>query len=1167
MDRKVAQSRCPERRRPRWAAPGLIVAMVLAGGCGTSSRPERERAAVSPRRTFVVREITVEQGVAFLSDLGLPEVTPAPEFRRLLSGGTAEELEKAAIVLDLVDVNDRYVIRPIAPAAAVRTLPSNEQIATAIGEIAIGTFAAPPERGTRARAIIDIHQGAVLAIVPARLWPDIRAVIESGGKAARQRRTETPKDEPNRVAASAVGGKSSDSPAKPASPDIARERTPPESPVVGPTREPPPSDVNQAGPETAEQPQPEPAAADSEGSPPAPPSVGRRIPSRTKAAQTRTQADSEIGGGSLKPQQKGGNAPGPVPGRLQVPLDNGDDVLELSLPEKVNLVQLIDLVGEYLHLDCVYDAEKIGSQVVTLKLHSKIQSEMRVRDLYSLLETILKFKGLVMTRHEGNLVTIVPAAEVMDADPQLVDPNMPSVQAGDVVVTRVFRLRHVEVSSVTNLLQTMKLGVAVSPIEENQTLFITCYAQRMGRIAQLIEMVDKPGEPKEFRFRQLKYTVASTLAQKILGLAQELRSIPITIAAPVKEAPEGPSRAVRRLPSPSGPAPAPPPTDSGVYLDVDERTNRVLMVGLRAQLATVEELIEALDIPEQDVRTLSVYAIKHLNAADVMTKLGDLGIINKPAPTKKTPARGAPSAEPVAAAQETPTEELQAVLLETLNALLVNATREQHHRIQTVIECIDKSPQDLRVLRVYHIQHAEAADVMDKLKRLKIIEAAGESGERLTAAAPAAPATPGKTAPAETETPPQAVVLETANSLLVRATEGQHAGIEATIRHIDIQPREETIPYEIYFLENQDPEQLAEVLGKLVQETVKDKEGKIEKVVPKTQDQIVIVPDKTTYSLIVYASRKNQEWITKLVRQLDKRRPQVLIDCTLVEVTKSDAFSYDLNVLKSAPDLGSTSPITGVEPNVLGKFVQWGSGSLSAFYADNEVQALLTAMQSKNYGRVLAKPKLLVNDNQQGKIETKDTTYVEISSSIPVNSGAAGNQTSLVQTSVNYSPYEAGITLDITPHISEGDMLRLDIVLTRSDFLKSTATKPPNTRSNKVDTAVTLPDGSTVILGGLMKMNQNKGGSKIPILGDIPLFGGLFRSINNEDTQSKLYVFVKAEIIRPAEPAGKGMDQLTALSERDRSAFERSEQQFQAYEDWPGVKPKPVEPAKVLETH
>jgi type II secretory pathway component GspD/PulD (secretin) len=116
-----------------------------------------------------------------------------------------------------------------------------------------------------------------------------------------------------------------------------------------------------------------------------------------------------------------------------------------------------------------------------------------------------------------------------------------------------------------------------------------------------------------------------------------------------------------------------------------------------------------------------------------------------------------------------------------------------------------------------------------------------------------------------------------------------------------------------------------------------------------------------------------------------------------------------------------------------------------------------------------------------------------------------------------------------------------------------------------VDTQVTLPNGSTVILGGLLKMNQNKGGSKVPILGDIPLIGGLFRSINNEDTQSKLYVFVKAEIIRAAETAEHGIKDLERLSERNRTAFEGHELEFQNLQDWPGIKPKRVDPPKVLD--
>jgi general secretion pathway protein D len=520
----------------------------------------------------------------------------------------------------------------------------------------------------------------------------------------------------------------------------------------------------------------------------------------------------------------------------------------------------------------------------------------------------------------------------------------------------------------------------------------------------------------------------------------------------------------------------------------------------------------------------------------------------------------------VAAAQM---EEMQVTVLDATNSLLVNATDEQHARIATVLEHVDVVQQDLRTMKTYEIKHIDAEEVKKQLTEFEIIGKKAKSPEK-PAGAPAAgaPAATGDAGSAESAGmhEPQVSVVESTNSLLVNATDFQHARIASVIQHVDTVAREDAIPYEIYFLENQEPEHLAEVLQKILQETVQDKEAKIEKTVRRIDEQIVIVPDKNTFSIIVYASMKNQEWISKLIKSLDKRRPQVLIDATLVEITKADAFTYDLNLLGGTPTLASTSSITGADPNlIVGQVFQSADGFFTAFYGDEHIQALLQAMQSKNYGRVLAKPKILVNDNEQGSIKTTDVTYVETSSSIPVTSGTVGPQTNLVQTAIKFEPYEAGITLDITPHISEGD-LRLDISLTRSDFLETEdPKKPPNTRSNEVTTKVTVPDGSTIILGGLLKLNQNKGGRKVPILGDIPLIGGLFRSINNKDTQNKLYVFVKAEIIRSGDHTGKGMDQLKAISERDRAAFEDHEREFQTYQDWPGIKPKPVEPAKVLD--
>jgi general secretion pathway protein D len=207
-----------------------------------------------------------------------------------------------------------------------------------------------------------------------------------------------------------------------------------------------------------------------------------------------------------------------------------------------------------------------------------------------------------------------------------------------------------------------------------------------------------------------------------------------------------------------------------------------------------------------------------------------------------------------------------------------------------------------------------------------------------------------------------------------------------------------------------------------------------------------------------------------------------------------------------------------------------------------------------------------VNDNEPGQISTADITYVKKQSSIPVTAGTAGQQNTLIQTQVDYQEYEAGITLNITPHISEGDLLRLVIELERSDFReKADPEGPPNKTTSNLGTAVTVPDGSTIILGGMVKLNQSKGGSGIPILSNIPIIGGLFRTINNSDIQSKLYIFVKAEIIRPADGIEEAMRDLENISERNRTAFERHELEFQKYQSWPGIEPKPVNPPKVLD--
>ncbi len=996
-------------------------------------------------KIFPLKYISVEQGRKYLADIKIGTVSHIPGSAALLVRSQPDELLKAMTILNLVDSQEQFAVRTVFPATATKKLPSNKKIAAKVGNISIGSFSNPPAVNAKARAIVDIHNGAVLVIAPVRLMERILSVVRQLSSSD------------NRLTQSRLG-------------TADKWKTP------------------------------ELASLDVSGL-----NFARKGKIQTQPNTVATMLEQEM------PE-----LPAAVKSYETKSIPNGEDTLQLALPETLAITDFLGFAGEHLNLTYLYDPLKVKGNI-TLRPHGKLRGPIKLKELYPLLESVLQFHGFVMTRR-GDLVSIVPAIEAQNIDPDLY-PDAKDIEIGDAVITRVFKLQHIDTTNAKNLLDGMKLVVDVRPIPETKTLIVTGFTYRMPRIEAILDLVDRPGEPKKFRFRQLRYTMAQTLAPKIQTLAEQLGTISITIAA----APPGPYRqsakkpgettaqytarirqeqalAARRRQQPT--TPTAEPAKPTVYLDFDERTNRILMIGLDEQLDEVEELIDTLDVAQQDLRTLKLYKIEYVDAEEARKKLEELGIIT-PSPMTSYPysSRLTDGTKPT-----------------TTQAARAQAARTQAARTQRTD-----------------------------------IETEALAGE------------------------PQVVVVEPTNSLLVNATAEQHVQIATIIDYVDSEMQEDEIPYKVYPLENQSPDHLAGILEPLIQETVLDKEGKIESVIRKQDEQITIVSDPNTFSLIVYASKKNQEWIATLIEKLDKRRPQVLIDVTLVQISKADAFNYDLNIIESFPDLVSTSGLTGaIMPVAEGanslistllssgrdRFIDFQSnrGAGTGFYGDRHINALLTAMQTKDYGRVLAKPKILVNDNEPGTIHTGDTTYVAKQTGTIIQGATAGT----VQTSLDYDPYPAGITLTITPHISRGNFLRLDINLERSDFGTITGEKPPDTTESNIETTVTVPDRSTIILGGMLKLNQSKGGTKVPILGDIPLLGGLFRSTSNSDLQRHLYVFVKAEIIKPDEEGFVG-DDLARISDRNREAFEKHEIEFQDYHDWPGIKPKAMKPFKVLD--
>ncbi len=1024
---------------------------------------------VAGYKIFPLKHISVEQGKKYLAKVMTGTVTHFPASSALLVTAEPRELTKAKAILDLVDGPEQFVVKAILPVSAARNMPSNEQIAAKLNPsltrgISIGSFSNPPGLNASTKAIIDIHNDAVIAVAPAGLLEKIVYVIGKLQNSGRLKVQDIPKAQ--------------DKPESPAKRKVSALTEPSEARFLF-----------------------------------------------TASGEVETEPNTAA---TVVEQEK------PEPADEDMPrLVDEEQIVNLALAErqKLTVVEFLGLVGPYLQLDFMYE-EKDVAEEVTINPHGKFRGPIKVKDLYPLLEEVLKFKNLAMTRGKGNLVTIAPAANALDIDPALLENIEDKIERGDGIVQRVLKLEHIDTITAQNLLTGMKLTTSITAIPETKTLILTGYAHRMARIQALLNIVDRPGEPRKFRFRQLQYTMAETLAPKLQSLAEQLGTISITIAetsapatTPARVSPrranettaqyqlrvrQAEQAAARARASARARTPTttqqPDTTQPTVYLDADERTNRILMIGLNKQLDEVEELISTLDVVQQDLRSLELYKINHVDAEDVKKQLEELGIIS---PTLTSPyysSRITSGAKPPTS--QTAAQQRQSTL-----------SRTQMDRTSTE-------------------------------------------------------------APTEE---PQIIVVEPTNSLLVNATAEQHIEIAEILSYVDAETDKKDIPYKVYPLENQSPDHLVEVLEPLIQESVLDKEGKVESVRQKQEDLITIVPDPNTFSLIVYASKRNQEWISNLILQLDKRRPQVLIDVTLVEISESDTFDYDLKILSSFPDLTETSgltaammgdasvnlvqALTGQKGGQPDRFIDFQSQGLSdrgtGFYGDGHINLLLTAMQEKGYGRILAKPKILVNDNELGHIDATTTFYVSRSATSATTGGEP-----VIGKTTTFDEFPSGITLDITPHISKGQLLRLEIDMTRSNQEKPASSDenvPPGRKiENNIETTVTVPDKSTIILGGIIQLNQTKKTWKVPLLGDIPFVGGLFRKIGNSSDDTRLYVFIKGEILRPDETVA-GLPDLEEISNRNKIAFEEFESKFQSQQDWPGIKPKPVEPLKVLD--
>jgi len=287
-----------------------------------------------------------------------------------------------------------------------------------------------------------------------------------------------------------------------------------------------------------------------------------------------------------------------------------------------------------------------------------------------------------------------------------------------------------------------------------------------------------------------------------------------------------------------------------------------------------------------------------------------------------------------------------------------------------------------------------------------------------------------------------------------------------------------------------------------------------------------VVADDASNSLVITATKTKYAELLEVIKKLDIRRRQVLIEVALVELTSSDTESLSVELGGVHIDDGGTepfgitsfglsdidydentgtytrTPLTTPPTGLYGGIINWPKNSDDDVFA---LPFLLSAIHENTSANILSMPSVLTNDNEEAEIKSMDNVPFAESN----YHGDSGQSTE------TFGGYEdAGITVKISPSISAGNYLKLQVEILVSNFSGAAGPNiPPPKAEREVKTAVTMPDGHTMIIGGVITDDHTENKSKFPILGDLPLIGWLFRSTTESKRKVNLYVFITPHII------------------------------------------------------
>jgi type II secretory pathway component GspD/PulD (secretin) len=752
---------------------------------------------------------------------------------------------------------------------------------------------------------------------------------------------------------------------------------------------------------------------------------------------------------------------------------NQPSTVRINFRGETPLTALVEYVSQRLKIRFLYD-ESLAQK----KINLQAPEEIPVESLMDLLQSTLRINNLVMVETENKGWFRIAATSNISqiALPSSADNDLAGMGAAT-PVTRVYTLQRADPSQIATQIAPFLTspGASSFPVPANKTLIVTDVASNLIRIQRLIELLDVEQFASSIRFVPVRHVGIKELSerlQEILAARARTEGTSNVTATPGFSSPTTDNS--QRNPASNIP---------GIEVAIEPRTNQLILVGKPVQIEYALELLKNLDIPLQTVSRL--YQPQYLSPKQLDEILRPWAEATFPPSPFETRIEGA--------------------------SLVILTTEQFHQQIARILPQFDSRETSTKQspIRFYKIKNVPVQDISETLNSLQggfgvspfqngRSKANSQQRARgLNNVGDPQPNNPFANMTAQGQQPGQ-LPFNPYNGLANQQYLGQPNSflgnqIQNGFDQSGFQSPSNPFAYPVSGFPS-----YALPATNINQRAIQSPLGSAQ-----------VTADLGSNTLIIIAEPEVQQAYQQLIDFLDKRRPQVMIEARIVIIDTTD--DYTLGVEVSGGDrfgakklfAFSSYGLSTVNPTTGSLAINPGTGFNATLVDPSTADVVVRALAAHKRARVLSAPKILVDDNAEGMLESvNEIPYTSVNAS----------QTVATTSFAGFA--KAGTSITVTPTISQGKHVNLDYVVTLNSFTGTGSTGiPPPRQTNEIASRVTVPDGYTIIVGGLTQKNLSNSINGIPYLEKIPILRELSSLSSSSLRDNSLFVFLRPVIL------------------------------------------------------